>query len=144
VLSKKDIEMLLLQKPQVAIRLPDAISQRLQETLFKLEEIAHLNATVRVCRALFRISHDSSRLKMTHQELADSTGLFRETVTNILDRLQSLGIVKLSRKKIVILYSDDYSKLQRCDKNNNINGFLFKVVLQLLDQLSILQNPVQD
>ncbi len=110
VLNRNDIEMLILQKPKVAIRLLDAMSQRLKETRFKLEETALHNATVRVCRALFRISQKTSRLKMTHQELADSTGLFRETVTNILDRLQTRGVVKLSRKKIVIL---DREELQQ-------------------------------
>lgn len=110
VLSRSDIEMLLLQKPQVAIRLLDAVSQRLQETRFKFEETALHNATVRVCRTLFRLSQETSRLKMTHQELADSTGLFRETVTNILDELQSRGLVELSRKKIVIL---DRSEMQK-------------------------------
>lgn len=103
VLSRADIEMLLLQKPQVAIRLLDAMSHRLQETRFRLEETALHNATVRVCRALFRLSQGTTRLEMTHQELADSTGLFRETVTNILNELQSQGLVELSRKKIVIL-----------------------------------------
>lgn len=103
VLSRGDMERLLLQKPQVALRLLDTLSRRLQETRSKLEETTFQNATTRVCRALLRFTQNTSELEMTHQELADSTGLYRETVTNALNRLQAQGIVELGKKKIVII-----------------------------------------
>lgn len=104
VLSRSDMERLLLQKPQVALRLLDALSSRLQETRTKLEETTFLNATARVCRSILRLAPGTSELSgLTHQELADTTGLYRETVTNVLNRLQAQGLVELGIKKIVIL-----------------------------------------
>lgn len=104
VLSRGDMERLLLEKPQVALRLVSSLSRRLEETRAKLEETTFRNATARVCRAILRIAQGTSALPgVTHQELADSTGLYRETVTNVLNRLQSLGLVELGKKNIVIL-----------------------------------------
>ncbi len=104
VLSRGDLEQLLMRKPQVALRLVESLSRRLEETRGKLEEVTFRNATARVCRTLLRLSQGSSELSgLTHQELGDSTGLYRETVTNVLNRLQAQGLVGLGRKKIVIL-----------------------------------------
>lgn len=104
VLSRGDFERLLLQKPQVALRLINSLSQRLEETRAKLEEATLRNATARVGRAILRLSQGASELSgLTHQELADATGLYRETVTNILGHLQEQGFVELGTKKIVIL-----------------------------------------
>ncbi|MBI2850545.1 MAG: Crp/Fnr family transcriptional regulator [Chloroflexi bacterium] len=103
VLSRGDLERLLLEKPQVALRLVDALGRRLEETRTKLEEATFQNASARVCRVLLRLLGGKSELEMTHQELADSTGLYRETVTNVLNRLRAHGIVELGKKKIVII-----------------------------------------
>lgn len=104
VLSKRDLEQLLLRKPQVALRLVENLSRRLEETRAKLEDATLRKATARICRALGRLDQGTSApLGLTHQELADSTGLFRETVTNVLNRLQAQGLIELGKKKITII-----------------------------------------
>jgi CRP-like cAMP-binding protein len=104
VLSRWDLERLLLRKPKIALRLVDSLSRRLEETRTKLEDATFRNATARVCRALLRLAQGTSELSgLTHQELAESTGLYRETVTNVLNRLQAQGLVELGKRKIVIL-----------------------------------------
>lgn len=104
VLSRADMKRLLLQKPQVALRLVETLSQRLEETRDRLEEATFTNATAKVCRALLRIAKGTSELAgLTHQELADSTGLYRETVTKVLNRLRVEGLVELGNRRIVIL-----------------------------------------
>ncbi|HDP77218.1 MAG TPA: Crp/Fnr family transcriptional regulator [Mesotoga infera] len=110
VLGRSDIEALIMYKPIVAVRLLDIVSQRLRLTRLRFEETVLQSATIRVCSTLLRLSQDSLLIRMTHQELADTTGLFRETVTTILDELQLSGILELSRKKISI---KDRSELQR-------------------------------
>ncbi len=104
VLSRGDLERLLQSKPRVAVRLVEVLSRRLEETRVKLEEATFRNAAARVCRTLLRLAQGTAVLSgLTHQELADSTGLYRETVTNVLNRLQVQGLVELGKKKIVIL-----------------------------------------
>ncbi|MBI3931221.1 MAG: Crp/Fnr family transcriptional regulator [Chloroflexi bacterium] len=104
VLSRGDMERLLLEKPQVALRLVDSLSRRLEETRIRLEEATFQNAAARVSRAILRLAQGTLELSgLTHQELADATGLYRETVTNVLNRLQAQGLVELGKKKIIIL-----------------------------------------
>ncbi len=104
VLSRGDMERLLLEKPQVALRLVDSLSRRLEETRTRLEETTFRNAVARVSRAILRLVQGTSELSgMTHQELADTTGLSRETVTKVLNRLQTQELMELGKKKIVIL-----------------------------------------
>ncbi len=104
VLSRGDLERLLQDKPKVAVRLLEVLSRRLEETRTRLEESTFRNATTRVCRTLLRLTLGTSELTgLTHQELADSVGLYRETVTNVLNHLQAEGLVGLGKKKIVIL-----------------------------------------
>ncbi len=110
VLGRSDIEALIMYKPIVAIRLLEIVSQRLLLARLRFEETVLQSATIRVCSTLLRLSQDSLLIKMTHQELADTIGLFRETVTTILDELHSSGILELSRRKILIR---DRSELKR-------------------------------
>ncbi len=104
VLSRGDLERLLQSKPKVAVRLVEVLSRRLEETRTRLEESTFRNSTARVCGGLLRLAQKSSELPgLTHQELADSVGLYRETVTKVLNRLQVQRLVELSKKKIIIL-----------------------------------------
>ena len=76
----------------------------MEETRTRLEESTLRNATARVCQGLLRLAQGTSELSgLTHQELADSVGLYRETVTKVLNRLQTQGLVELGKKKIIIL-----------------------------------------
>ncbi len=104
VLSRNDLEKLLQSKPSVAVRLVEILSNRLKETRTRLEEATLRNATARVCQGLLRQAQGTSELSgLTQQELADSVGLVRETVTKVLNRLQAKGLVELGKKKIIIL-----------------------------------------
>lgn len=82
----------------------DSLSRRLEETRIRLEGATFRNAAARISRAILRLARGTSELSgITHQELADGTGLYRETVTNVLNRLQAQGLLELGKKKIVIL-----------------------------------------
>ncbi len=104
VLSRGDLERLLQHRPKVAVRLVEVLSRRLEETRTRLEESTLRNATARICQGLLRLAQGTSELSgLTHQELADSVGLYRETVTKVLNRLQAQGLVELGNKNIVIV-----------------------------------------
>lgn len=104
VLSRNDLEKLLQSKPSVSVRLVEILSSRLKETQARLEESIIKGATVKVSRGLLRLAQGTSELSgLTHQELADSVGLQRETVSRALHQLQDLGLVELGMKNISIL-----------------------------------------
>jgi CRP/FNR family cyclic AMP-dependent transcriptional regulator len=43
------------------------------------------------------------RIKLIHQNMADMTGLSRETVTRVLDRFKNNGEIKITKDKFIQL-----------------------------------------
>ncbi len=105
VMSRHDIEELVRQFPSVGIRLLDAVSRRVRELEVRLEEGLLRDMTSRVAAALLRLRQRqvSDEIAITHQELADNLGTYRETVTNTLGELQDKGVVNLQRGRIDIV-----------------------------------------
>lgn len=44
----------------------------------------------------------SKEVHLSRQEIAEMLGVYRETVTNALDRLKGLGAVEISRRRILL------------------------------------------
>jgi CRP/FNR family cyclic AMP-dependent transcriptional regulator len=72
VMSRTDLERLILNKPQVALRILEEQGN---------DEIAGL----------------------THQDLAESVGTYRETATQVLNDLKAQGLIEIGRKRIKVL-----------------------------------------
>ncbi len=108
VMGRADVEKLILWKPQVAIRMLEDISQRLHKVQERLWESVFKSTSARLASLLLELSHNGRQPieGVRHQDLAEMLGIYRETVTNTLDRWQSEGIISLSRKKISILNLD--------------------------------------
>jgi CRP-like cAMP-binding protein len=107
VMSRTDVERLLLDKPQVALRFMEAMADRLQETETKLEEIAFKSIPARLSALLLKLSSksdDGAAVEgYTHQDLAEMLGTYRETTTQTLNEFKSQGWIEISRKRIEIL-----------------------------------------
>lgn len=104
VMSRHDLEMLMREYPSVALRLLDTLSTRMRELEARLEEGLLRDMRSRVAAALLRLKehHSSDEIPVTHQELADSLGTYRETVSHTLGLLQDEGCVRLGRGRIEI------------------------------------------
>jgi CRP-like cAMP-binding protein len=113
VLSRKDLERLVIQHPKVGLRFLEQVSARLLETEAIVEDFAFKSVPARLAGALLRQLETSSdqTVHVSHQELADMIAAYRETVTLALDELQSRGMVSLSRRSIQILDRDALEKL---------------------------------
>lgn len=111
VMSREDLERLLLKKPQIALRLLEALGQRLQEMETRLEDLAFKSVPSRLASLLLRLSKEQGGTitGLTHQDLADTVGTYRETATAVLNQFRALGILALRRKRIEIR---DREKLQ--------------------------------
>lgn len=105
VLSRADIERLVLRRPQVALRMLDVLSRRLAECEVRLEELAYRSVPARVALVLLRLGAQSGDVVegMTHQELGDMVGAHRETVTKVLDSFEASGLIELARQRIRIV-----------------------------------------
>lgn len=112
VMTRDDVEALIVRKPQVALRILEVMGRRLLEAEDRLQEVAFKRVPARLASLLLRLSdRDGSReVQMSHQEIAEMLGVYRETATSALDRLKEMGAVGTGRRRVTIL---DPSLLQR-------------------------------
>ncbi|MCL4831292.1 MAG: Crp/Fnr family transcriptional regulator [Caldilineaceae bacterium] len=106
VMSRTDLERLILNKPQVALRLLEITGKRLREAEERLESMAFKGIPARLASLLLRLSDEQSSDEvtgLTHQDLAESVGTYRETATQVLNDLKSQGLIEIGRKRIHLL-----------------------------------------
>lgn len=97
-----DLERLLISKPQVALRILEAFGKRVIEAEQQLEDIAFKGLVARIATLLLREAEDDEIRGLTHRDIAERLGVYRETATNGLNELKSAGIIALGRKRISI------------------------------------------
>jgi CRP/FNR family cyclic AMP-dependent transcriptional regulator len=104
-MERNDVERLLLEKPEVALRILEVIGRRLLEVEARLEDIAFKTVAGRLASLLLRLMREQGRSirGLTHQNLADDIGTHRETATQTLTRFRSEGLVDTGRKRIEVL-----------------------------------------
>lgn len=104
IMSRREVEHLLLTKPQMALQLLTIIGERLRQIEHHLEQIAFASVPSRLASRLLELSGDGDSIEgYTHQALAEMIGTYRETVTAALNEFKALGLVAVGRKHIEIL-----------------------------------------
>jgi CRP/FNR family transcriptional regulator, cyclic AMP receptor protein len=104
VMSRADVERLIREQPQVALRMIEVLGKRLAQSDARLEELAYRSAPARVAAVLLRLTEGRAggAARATHQEIGDMIGALRETVTKILDEFQAEGLVELRRGQVLV------------------------------------------
>lgn len=113
VMSREDVERLLVTKPKVALRIFEALGSRLKETEARLEEIAFKGIPARLASLLLQLAEEGGSntiTGLTHQDLGEQIGTYRETTTQTLNTFRADGLIEIGRKRITIL---DREGLQR-------------------------------
>jgi CRP-like cAMP-binding protein len=106
VMSRPDLERLILSKPQVALRILEITGRRLHEAEERLENMAFKGIPARLANILLRLANEQGGnhiIGQTHQDLAESVGTYRETATQVLNDLKADGLIDIGRKRITIL-----------------------------------------
>lgn len=106
VMSRTDLERLILNKPQVALRILEVTGKRLREAEERLENMAFKGIPARLASLLLRLAEEQGTNEiagLTHQDLAESVGTYRETATQVLNDLKSQGLIEIGRKRIKLL-----------------------------------------
>lgn len=110
-MSRSDVERLLLSRPQVALRILEAVGKRVVQAEAQLEEIAFKGLIPRLATLLLREARDENEINgLSHQDFAERLGVYRETVTSALNELKSAGIIEIGRKRITVT---ERSRLER-------------------------------
>ena len=98
------------EKPELLIKLAGQMAHRLNKTSKKVGDLAFLDVTGRVARALLDLAAepaamthpDGMQIKITRQELARIVGCSREMVGRVLKGLEEQGLIDVSGKTMVV------------------------------------------
>ena len=93
----------------------ELMASRFSEVMWLIEQILWKSLDKRVAEFLLEEAaiEDTSRLKITHEAIANHLGSHREVITRMLRYFQNEGMVKLSRGMITILDENKLEKLRR-------------------------------
>ncbi len=114
VMSRADLERLILNKPQVALRILEITGKRLREAEERLENMAFKGIPARLASMLLRLAEEQGSddiTGLTHQDLAESVGTYRETATQVLNDLKTDGLIDIGRKRISILNKEKLTEV---------------------------------
>ena len=108
VMSRDDLERLILEIPIVGIRLMETMAGRLEGAETRLEDLAFKSLAGRLASLLVRTAAPGSNevSGLTHNDMAETVGTSRETATQALNDLKSRGLIEIRRKRIEIVDMD--------------------------------------
>ena len=104
------LNRLLLTRPQVARRILEAFGRRVLEAERQLEDTVFKGMAARVAALLLREADGDEVDGLSHQDIAERLGVYRETATNALNELKAASLIQIGRKHIRIL---DRERLRR-------------------------------
>ncbi|WP_162987496.1 Crp/Fnr family transcriptional regulator [Metabacillus litoralis] len=110
-IHRSDFTKLLEKNPQISIKLLYVSMKRLRKANEMIRSLTSLDARTRILKTLIDLSEDYGvviegkiliDLKLTHQQIADMSGVVRETVSKVLVELQQSNTISIESKKISI------------------------------------------
>ncbi|HOD75787.1 MAG TPA: Crp/Fnr family transcriptional regulator [Syntrophorhabdaceae bacterium] len=114
----EETEALLKAHPEVSLLIITSIIRKLRLLGLQVEGLSFLDAQKRVASILLKLMHEVGeptaggiliKKRITHEDLANITGLSRVTVTNVLNYLDRLKLITKGRLKYTII---DRAKLE--------------------------------
>ena len=107
IVGRTNLDALVSAKPKFATNLVALLNQRVAFLEERLEMQAFLPVPARLASLLVRLSLRSLDHRVSHRRLAESVGASREVVTRTLDEFQAMGLVDLSRPRVVRITSPE-------------------------------------
>lgn len=115
VMTRAEMENLLRLRPDVGLRFFKVIGDRLKSLEDQLARLAFSPVRARV--AAFLLSHlepTSQEVRgFTHEEIGDSIGALRSTVTQTLGEMARVGVLEVKHKRIYVRNLRELSVLVR-------------------------------
>lgn len=92
-ISRENFRNMLLQKPEIALKIITILCRRLRLTDHRLEGMAYGRVKERFINMLAKSSGDNRIIQVTktHQQLATELGTTRETITRVIQELRAEG-----------------------------------------------------
>ncbi len=103
VMSRSDLDHLVLAKPSIALNLMQVQANRIAELEERLEMQAFQSVAQRLAAVLLRLGKATGRAEgVSHQQIGETIGASRETVTRALGEFRSQGLIELGRSRVVL------------------------------------------
>lgn len=103
IMSKHDIEQLAIHKPSVTTALLKIAGQHIAQIEAQLVNTAFKSMNARLATLLLQLAQETQLVDgLSHEELAEHLGTYRETVSVALRDLKETGAIELGRKHIEI------------------------------------------
>ena len=111
MIRNEDLEKIILEKPQVAVELIRALTEKIMVMQERIRHLGSNDAVDRTIQVLLTLAHGHGTktnhgiqicVNITRQDLASFVGTTRETISRILSRLANAKIIDISGKNIVI------------------------------------------
>ncbi|MCH8850251.1 MAG: winged helix-turn-helix domain-containing protein [Chloroflexi bacterium] len=84
------------------------MAKRLREVEARMETVAFKSVSARLAASLLDLARDDGKIVgVSHQDLADIVGTYRETVTRILNEFRGEGFIELGRLNVTLLNIED-------------------------------------
>lgn len=108
--SKRDFRALVIEHPEVGLKVLRAVGSRLRRLVGLIEELSFTTVRGRLTMLLLRLVKNSGEatprghetLLPSNQELAAQIGTVRELVSRNLGRLQAEGLIRLDGKRLIV------------------------------------------
>ena len=102
VITREDVFETLKQHPDITLRLLEIVGRRLHLIEGRLMEIAYSPVRVRLAHFLLTNADSASGVlnNLTHEEIGDTIGAVRQTVTETLGLLRNQGLIQTKPKWI--------------------------------------------
>lgn len=118
--SIEDFEKLLKKKPELAVKYSKQVGEKLRRAEFRLVNMLKKDVRSRLLAFFYHLAimngYDGTAASytmnnfLTHEDISKLIGSTRQTVTTFANLLKKEGLLKISRKKILI---PDVKKLQQ-------------------------------
>jgi CRP/FNR family cyclic AMP-dependent transcriptional regulator len=109
LMSRSDVQELLLTDPRIATRVTEHLSVRVAELEDRLTDLVGKTVAERVAHTLRTLSRDDgpgrsspAQVRLTHHQLAALVGATRERTTAAVGELAAHGLIQPRRGKILI------------------------------------------
>jgi len=119
IISKEEFYSIINTHKKILFNLLQILCSRLRESWEKIQLLNLKNASERLKILFFMLSKKygentpkgiTLNIKLTHQEIAEMTGMARETVTRVIDKWHKDGEINIIRNKIIQLNVNFFQK----------------------------------
>ncbi|MGH2759769.1 MAG: Crp/Fnr family transcriptional regulator [Actinomycetota bacterium] len=104
-ISEPQLASLVERHPDIAITLLRIVGERLSAAEDQIEDLAFRSAEQRIARALMKMLEGSKRHKLavSHEQIARTAGVARETVTKVLGGMERHGWIKTGYRSLRVI-----------------------------------------